>query len=112
MEERDFQRLFKNNLVFWPTLPKPVEKESPSQTIPFSHWNAFTALAVREPKYVVSFPGEPGPEGAIALPSPFRTFWRLVTSSPISPYLSVRFNPVSDALSSAKTGEIENKKIE
>ena len=42
----------------------------------FASWNLMSAALVSGPKYVVSFPGEPGPEAATVKPRSFNAVWR------------------------------------
>ncbi len=49
---------------------------------PYADWSLIRAALVAFPKYVVSWPLEPGPVAEMVKPLSFRSFWRVMTSVP------------------------------
>lgn len=69
--------------------------------MPYAVWNFMTACLVRDPKEVVSFPFDPGPDMDMVKPFAFRKICKAFTSSPVEPWERslVRLRPVgSDTL--------------
>ena len=57
-------------------------------------WNLIRASLVAGPKYVVSLPGEPGPDVDTVYPLLFRYCCNLCTSAPVEPMVRFLLKPV------------------
>ena len=76
-------RLYHNQ--YWPREASVAASSIPVAGMFLDTWYFTRAACVRDPKYVVSFPGDPGPVEAMANPWAFKYLCSLCTCSPLLP---------------------------